>query len=97
MKIDVSGLQASRTATQGRPDTVASAEPRQTSAGRSDDVTISPRARMLALAGNALQAAPDVRDGVVEAARARLSAGSEAADGRSIARAMIDTISEEAA
>jgi hypothetical protein len=60
-------------------------------------VTVSEHARRLALGRNALRAASDVREGMVEAARAKLSAGAQASDGRAIARAMIDTISQESA
>ena len=97
MKIDVSGLQASRTVAHGRPDTAAPTEAQQRQADQTDDVSVSQRARTLSLGRNALQVAPDVREDMVEAARAKLSSGPEATDERAIARAMIDTISGESA
>ncbi|MBD3292421.1 MAG: hypothetical protein GF393_05825 [Armatimonadia bacterium] len=97
MKIDVSGLQASRTAARGGLERLDDAEPCQRTVDRTDDVIVSERAEKLSLGRSAFQAVPDVRDDMVEAARAKLSAGHEATDGRAIARAMIDTISQESA
>ena len=97
MKIDSSGLHPSRKAGQvnreapQRPEAEPGREP------VTDDVSVSLRAHKLSLGRTALQAVPDVREGGVDAARARLSSGSEATDGRAIARAMIDTISGESA
>ncbi|MFP4248899.1 MAG: flagellar biosynthesis anti-sigma factor FlgM [Armatimonadota bacterium] len=66
----------------------------QTREPGNDSVTVSPRARLLALARNALDAAPQIRASVVEAARARLSSGDGPCEGGEIARAMIDSISD---
>ena len=97
MRIDVSGLSPNRCA----------AHRSETATGRSgavavrdsdgDSVTVSARARLLAASRAALQETPEVRGSVVDEARARLLKGAAAYDGQSIARAMIDTITEEAA
>jgi len=93
MRIKLDGLHASRRAgqagkeTDGRPNVASARE------AVSDDVTVSSGARMLALGRKALQAVPEVRRPVVEAARLRLTSDADAPDGRAIARAMIDTIS----
>lgn len=59
-----------------------------------DDVQLSARARMLAIARQALEDTPPVRRSVVEAARARLQAGRYRTDGQSIAEALLATIKE---
>ncbi len=96
MRIDVGGLSPNHRATQsgtgatGRPG----AQPLRESGG--DSVTVSARARLLAAGQAALQDAPEVRSSVVDEARARLRSGAAVYDGQSIARAMIDTITEDA-
>lgn len=62
--------------------------------GAVDDVQLSARARLLAIAREALAQTPSVRRSVVEAARARLQAGQYHTDGRSIAEALLATIKE---
>jgi len=57
-----------------------------------DDVTLSARARMLAVARQALADTPAVRQSVVDAARAKLADGTYKADGRSISEALIATV-----
>ncbi|HUS79918.1 MAG TPA: flagellar biosynthesis anti-sigma factor FlgM [Armatimonadota bacterium] len=61
-----------------------------------DDVKLSPRARMLEIARQALADTPPVRQSVVAAARAKLEAGEYTTDGRSIAEALIAAIREGA-
>jgi len=96
MRIDVSGLHASRKPTQDAPDAGAERDVTPARDTAPVNVSVSSRARLLAMAHRALQDAPDVRRSAVEAARQRLS-DPGACDGRTIARAMIESISEDAA
>lgn len=95
MRIDTTGLHPNRTTRHdsseaaGRPVANAARE----SGG--DHITVSSRARLLALGRNALEAAPAIRMEAVEAARERLSAGADVYDGLQIARAMTAAITEE--
>lgn len=96
MRIDTSGLYASSRPTSNteKPTSRPQAAPLRDSGPV--NVSVSPRARLLALGREALAKTPDVRRPVVDAARARLGAR-DAFEGSTIARAMIDTITEDAA
>lgn len=65
--------------------------PRQ---GAVDSVSLSSRARLLAIAKRALAEVPAVRASVVERARERLQAGEYEADSRLIADAIIEALQE---
>lgn len=96
MRIDVSGLYTSRKPTCDASDTHAGQDVAPVRDTTSVNISVSSRARLVAMAHRALKDAPDVRRSAVEAARRRLSSPG-ACDGRTIAQAMIDSISEEAA
>jgi hypothetical protein len=93
MRINTGGVQPNPKTSQ--PATIAgrTEKPRTRETG-TDNVTVSSRARLLALARNALETVPQIRPSVVEDARVRLSSGDGPSDGGEIARAMIDSISD---
>ena len=62
--------------------------------GTVDSVSLSSRARLLAVAKRALAEVPAVRAPVVERARERLQAGQYQADSRAIAEAIIEALRE---
>jgi cytidylate kinase len=99
MRIDPSGLYPSRRPTEATPDTRAGQDAGavERAGGDEDEVDVSPRARLIAVARRALDETPAVRDEAVDAARERLEAEGEIWDGRDIARAMFDAISRDAA
>jgi len=94
MRIDTTGLYSSRKTSKAAPDPGSRPTTRAARRMTSDDVTVSARARLLALGNNALGAAPEIRASVVEAAREKLGNGGGAYDGGEIARAMIDSIAD---
>jgi flagellar biosynthesis anti-sigma factor FlgM len=59
-----------------------------------DDVSLSPQARLVAMAKRALSEVPGVRASVIERARERLQAGQYDADGRRIAEAILEALRE---
>ncbi len=94
MRIDISGVYANRNTSHAASEAGGHSTPHSAGKSRADNVTVSSRARLLALGRNALDAAPTIRTSVVEAARARLNGGADSFDGAEIARAMMDGISE---
>ncbi len=97
MRIDPSGLYPSRRPTEATPDTQAGQGAGAVERAGGDEVDVSPRARLIAVARKALDETPAVRREAVDAARERLEAEGEMWDGREIARAMFDAISRDAA
>ncbi|MGD9498189.1 MAG: hypothetical protein AB7Y46_17945 [Armatimonadota bacterium] len=94
MRINTSGLHSTRTSTDLTADLRSHpAAPTVTRSGP-DTVTVSARARLLALARDALAEVPAVRPGVIEAARARL-ARSEGWDDAQVAEAIVRAIAQE--
>jgi len=96
VRIDVSGLSPNRRAMHSATDATGRPPAQTVRESGGDSVTVSPRARLLAAGQAALQDAPEVRSSVVDEARARLRSGGAVYDGQSIARAMIETITENA-
>ena len=95
MRIDVSGLQPQRCRLpSGARAPSHGAEPAPSQAR--DSVSVSERARLLAAGQAALRDAPELRDRAVERARARLSAGAAAYDGRDLAQAIIAAVTSAA-
>lgn len=97
MRIDASGLYPSRKAGDAANDTGSARESGQAAQHGGDQVSVSSRARLISLARQALDETPAVRREVVDAARQRLEAGDAVGDGQSIAGAIFDSISDEAA
>ena len=97
MRVDPGGLYPSRPAAETRSDAHSGSETDCVRQAAGDQVSVSPRARLIALARQALDEAPVVRQDAVEAARQRLQAGTESWDGRSIAGAIFNAISDDAA
>ncbi|MFW5866645.1 MAG: flagellar biosynthesis anti-sigma factor FlgM [Armatimonadota bacterium] len=97
MRIDTTGLYPSSktSGTVAEPPSRAAAN--STAESRADNVTVSSRARLLALGKSALGGAPEIRASVVEAAREKLGDGLDVYDGAEIARAMIDSVVETGA
>lgn len=94
MRIEGAGI-APLTRSAGSTGSVDRQDGSQAARGAAgDDVQLSARARMMAIARQALQDTPPVRRSVVEAARARLQSGQYQTDGRSIAEALLTTIKE---
>ena len=93
MRIDTTGLHASRKMSSGAPDAAFQAETAAQPAGGSDNVTVSSRARLLKMGRSALQSTPEIRADVVESARVKLESDDDVYDGGEIARAMVDAIS----
>jgi anti-sigma28 factor (negative regulator of flagellin synthesis) len=89
----MTGLHTSRKTSNATPDTAAQTETTSQPKPDSDNVVVSPRARLLKMGHGALQEAPEIRPDVVEAARVKLKRGADVHDGGEIARAMIETIS----
>lgn len=95
MRIDVSGLQPHRPALpSGARAPSHGAEPAASQAR--DGVSASECARLLAAGQAALRDAPEVREHAVEQARARLSAGVAAYEGRDLAQAIIAAVTSAA-
>ncbi len=94
MRIDTSGLYPNQRPTRNPGETPRDAQNRSARKPAQDSVEVSSGARLLSLGKAMLEDVPDVREGMVEGARRRLSSGAARYDGESIARAMIDTISE---
>lgn len=97
MRIDASGLYPSRKAGDATGEAQQRQEATALERSRADQVSVSPQARLIALARVALDETPAVRGEVVDAARQRLQSGEASWDGQSIAGAIIDFIGEEAA
>ncbi len=96
MRIESSGAAGAMRQTGGAGDVRKQGAAAATRVARGDDVQLSSRGRMLAIAREALSETPAVRQAVVDRARAQLDAGTYRADGRSIAEAMIATVREGA-
>jgi hypothetical protein len=92
MRINMTALQAGPKSARSASETAGAAQTRSVREPAADNVTVSPRGRLLVLAREALDAAPEVRRAAIDAARDRLSGEVGVGDGKSIARAMIDTI-----
>jgi len=92
MRIESSGI-SSVAGSSGGAESVVRGEGSRPAAAM-DGVELSPRARMMAIARQALAETPPVRRSVVEDARARLRAGQYRTDGRSIAEALLAAIRE---
>jgi flagellar biosynthesis anti-sigma factor FlgM len=97
MRIDASGLYPSRRAGDAAGESQQRQEATALERSGADRVSVSPQARLIALARMALDETPAVRSEVVDAARQRLQTGAVSWDGQSIAGAIIDSISDEAA
>jgi len=93
MRIDPSGLYPTRMNSDVGTDATARRAQATPSDAGPDTVTVSSRARLLAMARQALDETALVRRAVVDDARARV-AGDAGWDGREVAAAMIDAITE---
>lgn len=97
MRIDLTsersgGLHPTRGSADAASDARASRRTPTAAEGAGDDVTLSSRARLMAMAQKALDETPAVRQSVVDRARETLEGGSERWDGASVARAMVESI-----
>jgi negative regulator of flagellin synthesis FlgM len=63
--------------------------------GRYDDVTLSNRGRVVALAARAVAASPDVRAEKVAALKAAIADGNYGSDARAIARRLLPSLAQE--
>ncbi len=97
MRIDRSGLNPSSKPVSVPADDHSSPEKGRLQRAGTDQVSVSPRARLIALARQALDETPPVRREVVDAARARLQVEEPVWDDQTIAGAIVDTISDDAA
>lgn len=96
MRIDTNGLHPTRMGNGMTSDARTRRSTATTASGGADSVTLSPRARLLALVRRALDESPAVRSSVVEAARQRLAAKTDW-DGSDVAEAIMQAITENRA
>ena len=96
MRIESTGIGSVASSSGGTGAVNRQAPAAGTNGATVDDVKLSPRARMLAVARQALADTPPVRQSVVAEARAKLQAGEYTTDGRSIAEALIAEIRSNA-
>lgn len=95
MRIDPGGLYPNQRTSGSTADQSRRGDTQPARDGGGDSVSVSSRARVLSLGRKALSEAPEVRRGAVDSARRRLSGDGATYDGRSVARAMIDAISQQ--